>query len=85
MEGIIKNFKMGRHHQKTSHLIVIFKNVDTKSKAEKLIGKKAAWTTPSGKKISGEIRAAHGNSGAVRVIFEKSLPGQSVGTKVKVE
>lgn len=85
MEGTIKNFRMARHHQKMSHLLVVFNSVDTRAKAAKLVGKKAVWTTPAGNKISGEIRSAHGNSGAVRVIFEKSLPGQSIGTKVKVE
>lgn len=85
MEGTIKNFRMGVHHQETSHLIVVLPSIDSRSKAAKLVGKKAVWTTPAGKKIAGEIRSAHGNSGAVRVIFEKSLPGQSLGTKVKVE
>ena len=85
MEGTIKNFRMGRHHQKTSHLVVVFANVDNRTKAAKLVGKKAVWTTPAGNKITGEIRAPHGNTGAVRVIFERSLPGQSLGTKVKVE
>lgn len=85
MEGTIKNFRMARHHQQTSHLIVIIPNVETRAKAAKLVGKKAMWTTPAGKKISGQIQAAHGNTGAVRIIFEKSLPGQAIGTKVKVE
>ncbi len=85
MEGTIKNFRMARHHQETSHLIVIFPNVNDKAKAAGLVGKKAVWTTPAGNKINGQVRAAHGNTGAVRIIFERSLPGQSLGTKVKVE
>ncbi len=85
MEGTIKNFRMGRHHQHTAHLVVVFNSVDTRTKAAKLVGRKAVWTSPAGKKIEGEIRSAHGNGGAVRVIFQRSLPGQSLGTKVKVE
>ena len=27
----------------------------------------------------------HGNKGAVRVKFEKGLPGQAISTKVKIE
>lgn len=85
MEGTLKNFRMGMHHQTTSHLVIIVPNVDSRSKAAKLVGKKVIWTSPAGKKITGEIRSAHGNNGAVRAIFERSLPGQSIGKKVKVE
>lgn len=85
MDGTIKNFRMARHHQEMSHLIVVFPSVDNRTKAAKMVGKKAVWTTPAGNKINGEIKAAHGNNGAVRIIFEKALPGQSLGTKVKVE
>ena len=31
-----------------------------------------------------EVRSAHGAKGAVRVLFEKGMPGQSLGTKVTV-
>jgi len=85
MEGTIKNFRMGMHHQETAHLIVVVPTVDSRSKAAKYVGKKVVWTSPAGKKINGEIKSPHGNNGAVRVIFERSLPGQSIGKKVKVE
>ena len=35
--------------------------------------------------ISGKIAAAHGNSGCVRAVMDKGMPGQSLGTKVKIE
>ena len=54
-------------------------------KAEKLVGKKVTWTSPAGKQIKGEVRSAHGNSGAVRVLFETGMPGQALGTSVKLE
>lgn len=85
MEGIVNNFRQGRHHQKTTHVLISVKGVDDKKKAEKLVGKKVTWKTPTGKEIAGKVAAAHGNSGVVRVIFEKGLPGQALATKVKIE
>jgi len=60
--------------------------VESKAEAEKLVGKKAVWTTPSGKKIEGKISATHGGNGAVRAIFaEKGLPGQALGKQLDIE
>ena len=85
MEGLINNFRQGRHTQKCNHIIITIEKVDKREQAEKLVGKKVTFKTQTGKEIKGEIRSAHGNSGAVRAIFEKGLPGQAVGQKVKVE
>ncbi len=65
-------------------MVLKVKGTDTKDKASKLVGKKVSWKTSSGKEIKGEIKATHGNSGAVRAIFEKGMPGQSISTKIKV-
>ena len=37
------------------------------------------------KEIKGKITAVRGRKGAVRVYFERGMPGQSVGAKVKIE
>lgn len=58
--------------------------LDNRENAAKLINKPVVWKTKSGNDIKGHIAAVHGNSGAVRAIFERGLPGQSIGTKVKV-
>ena len=84
MEGTISNFRSGRHHQNDRQMIVVIEGMD-KNKAEGLIGKKAVWKSPAGKEIKGEVSAVHGNKGAVRVIFEKGMPGQAVGSKIKIE
>ena len=85
MEGIINNFRRGMHTQKPNHIIVYLDSVDNKEKASKLVGKGAVWKSPAGKEINGKVASAHGNKGALRVIFEKGLPGQSVGQKVIIE
>ena len=84
MEATVMHFRQGRHHQNTKQMII--KVADTVEEAEKVIGKTASWTSPSGTVIKGKISALHGRNGNVRVIFEeKGLPGQSLGTKIKVE
>jgi len=85
MEGVIVNFKGSHHTQYGNQMIVQAKGVDSKEKAGKLVGKKVVWSSSAGKEIKGEVRSAHGNKGALRVLFEKGMPGQAVGTKVKIE
>ena len=85
MEACIVNFRGGRHTKYDNQMVIKIDSVDDKKKAAGLIGKKVSWKTPSGKEITGKITNAHGNTGALRVLFERGMPGQSVGTKLKVE
>jgi len=78
------NFRQGRHHQKCNHLILRSEGIEKKEKAAELIGKEIIWKSPAGKEIKGKIAATHGNSGAVRAIFEKGLPGQCLGEKIEI-
>ena len=83
MNGTIVNYKGGKHTQVTNQMIVKPAGVDDKEAAAKLVGKKVTYNT--GKKdIAGVVRAAHGNSGAVRVLFETGMPGQAIGKQVKL-
>jgi len=84
MDGVIKNFKRGRKTQTTNQMIVVVKEVEKKEKAASLVGKKVIWKSPAGKEINGEVRSAHGNNGALRVLFETGMPGQAIGDKVVI-
>ena len=84
MEGIIASFRRGRHTQTTNQMIINANGVDNRDKASKLVGKSVVWKSPAGKEIKGSVRSAHGNKGALRVLFEKGMPGQSLMTKVKI-
>ena len=84
MEGIISNFRQGRHHTYGNQMVIVVDSLNSKSDAEKLVGKIVVWHTGT-KDISGEVRSAHGNSGALRVLFETGMPGQSIGQKVKIQ
>jgi len=85
MQAIITNFRRGRHTQTPNQVILSVEGVSTKEEASKLVGKKVTYKTSSGKEINGEVRSFHGNSGAVRVLFETGMPGQSLGTKLNIE
>ena len=85
MEGLISNFRQGRHTQNNRQMIILVKGISDKTKAEPLLGKKVVWKSPAGKELAGKISSLHGSNGAVRAIFETGMPGQSVGTKVKIE
>lgn len=85
MEALIVNFRGGRHTKSDNQMIIKVSGIDTKEKAKKLLGKKVTWQSSSGKKIEGKIAKEHGNKGALRVLFEKGMPGQSIGNTVKIE
>ncbi len=85
MEGVIANFRKSRHIQSTTHMIVLVEGIDRKDKAAPLVGKEVSWKSPANKEIKGKVASSHGNKGAVRVIFEKGMPGQSIGTKVNIK
>ncbi len=81
MQGIIVNFKGGRHTQVTNQMIIVVDSVKNREQAAKLVGKRVFWKSPANKEIKGEIRSAHGNKGALRVLFETGMPGQSIANK----
>jgi large subunit ribosomal protein L35Ae len=82
MKGTIVNFRSSRHHQYDNQMIINVEGIDTKEKAASLVGKKVVYKTESKKEINGKITFTHGNSGAVRAIFETGMPGQSLSKKV---
>ena len=84
MKAKINNFRQGRHHQEMRHIIVTVEGIDSKEKAESFLNKEVEWRTPSGKVIKGVIKSTHGNKGALRVLFEKALPGQALSTDVEI-
>lgn len=84
MEAVIVNFKIGKRTKSDNQMIVKVDGVSNKEKAGSLVGKHAVWKSPAGKEIKGVVRAAHGNKGAVRVLFETGMPGQAIGKKVSL-
>lgn len=86
MEGVISNFKRSKTRYTGNQMIVHVSSVSKRAEAQKFVGKKVAWKSPGKepKTITGEVRSAHGNSGALRVLFQTGMPGQAVGKKVSI-
>jgi len=84
MEGLILNFRRSVSNQYNNQMIINV-DLDHKDKAKQLVGKTVVWKSPKGSEIKGEVRSSHGNKGNLRVLFEKGMPGQAIGTKVEIK
>lgn len=85
MEGVISNYKRGRHTLHPKHCIIVFPSIKTRKDANKMVGRMVVWISSTGKELKGIIVRAHGNKGAVRAHFKKAgVPGQALGTAVKI-
>jgi len=84
MKAKVIQFRRGRKTVTEKHFIL---DVGAKNRADagKFIGKSVEWKSSSGKIFRGKISSQHGNRGLVRAIFEKGLPGQSIGTYTEVK
>jgi large subunit ribosomal protein L35Ae len=80
----IIQFRRGKRTMHEKHMLIEIEGIDSREKAQEYVGKDIEWTSPSKKIISGKIAATHGGKGVVRAIFESGLPGQSIGTEVKI-
>lgn len=85
MKGIIANFRIGRKTMYHNHMVVVVRDIKTRLDAAKLVGKEVVFVTPSKKQIKGKVASAHGNKGALRVIFEKAMPGQAIAQEVEIK
>jgi large subunit ribosomal protein L35Ae len=83
-QGIITSFRRGKETQYHKQMIVEVPDVETREDAKELVGKQVFYNTGK-KRMEGEVTSAHGNSGALRVLFQTGMPGQSLGKPVKIE
>ena len=85
MNAKVIQFRRGRKTVHERHFLIEIEGVKDRKSATKYTGKSVEWKSPAGKVIKWKIASAHGNRGVVRAIFEKGLPGQSIGTKVEIK
>jgi len=65
-------------------MVIVVEGIDSIEKAKPLVGKKVTYVTESGKEISGKVSHTHGNKGAIRAIFDRGMPGQSLTKSVQI-
>jgi len=84
MEGVISSFRRTKHATYRNQMIVVVPSLTSRDAALKMVGKVVKY--PTGKKdMKGKVSSAHGNKGALRVLFETGMPGQALGSKVVIE
>ncbi|HDI10475.1 MAG TPA: 50S ribosomal protein L35ae [Euryarchaeota archaeon] len=77
------NVRRGRRTVRERHYLLVPKGIEEK-RIPSLIGRTVVWESPKGKRIKGKITSLHGNKGVLRAIFERGLPGEALGTKVRI-
>ncbi|MGQ9640187.1 MAG: 50S ribosomal protein L35ae [Candidatus Bathyarchaeia archaeon] len=82
--GTIINYKTGMHSQQTHHMLIRLPNIDSAESASRYIGRKAVWTSKTGKRIVGRTVSIHGKSGTLLGRFRRGLPGQALGSSVEI-
>ena len=81
--GIILNYRTGIRTQNPKECLIQFAHVNSASLADQLISRKVVWKQGD-IKLTGKIAGSHGKNGVVKVKFQKGLPGQALGTTVKL-
>ena len=81
--GRITNYRTGPKSQSSKECLIEFTGIDSVGLACKLVGKKVTWKNET-KTMSGKIMGAHGKNGMVRARFVHGVPGQAIGTVVKL-
>ena len=86
MKGVIVHFRGSFRNKTGNQMVIIPEGVSSVDKAKPLVGKKVVWTSPgkNKKEIVGKVTSTHGGKGAVRALFERGLPGQSLGEEVDI-
>jgi large subunit ribosomal protein L35Ae len=83
-KGIIINYRGSHKTKRKPNQMIVAPDRATKEASLKLIGARITWT--NGKTtISGTATHLHGAKGALRVRFDKGLPGEAVGTSVEIK
>lgn len=93
VNGAFLGYKRGLRNQYNHISLVKIKGVDSKEETEFYLGKRVAFITKgstpgkNGSKFRvnwGRVCRAHGSNGVVRCRFNRDLPPQAIGSRVRV-
>ena len=82
VEGSILNYRIGRKTQDPRQCLIKVMGVEP-SDARRMIGSKVGWPV-NDPKIYGKIVGVHGRIGTLRVRFNRGVPGQALGSRVRI-
>lgn len=83
ISGRITNYRTGIRAQTSKEILIEFTGITSLGLAGRLIGKKVTWKNET-ITMTGKIMGPHGKNGLVRARFNHGVPGQAIGTIVKV-
>ncbi len=85
MQAIIVSYRRSKRQVTPNQAIVKVEGSKNRTDAAKFVGKQVAWKSGVKATISGTVQSAHGNSGCVRVLFERGIPGQAITQAVEIQ
>jgi len=80
--GVITNYRIGPKSQRNQECLLKILDIEP-MESSKLIGWRVGWPLDE-PKLFGIISKPHGRIGTLRVKFKRGLPGQALGTKVRI-
>ena len=80
--GVIRSYRRGPKSQRNQECLIKVYGVEPYD-SSRFVGWKVEWPHKESR-LTGKILKTHGRTGALRVKFKKGLPGQALGTKVKI-
>jgi large subunit ribosomal protein L35Ae len=80
--GLILGYRRGLKSQRPKECLIKVLG-EGKSTSNRLVGWEVSWPLDN-PKIRGRIVRPHGRSGTLRVRFSRGLPGQAIGTRVRI-
>ncbi len=80
--GVIQNYRRGPKSQRNQECLIKVLGVES-CDSSRFVGWKVGWPLIESR-LTGIILKTHGKTGSLRVKFKKGLPGQALGTKVKI-
>lgn len=84
LRGVIIGYRGGLRTRREHEFLLGFEGFNTAKKAHRLLNRRVAWRSPTGKEIVGRVVAVHGKGGVVRARFRKGLPGEALGSEIGV-
>jgi large subunit ribosomal protein L35Ae len=82
MQGLIVSYRRSMREVTHDQAIVKVDGVADREAAKAFVGKNVTWKSVHAV-IPGVVASPHGNSGALRIRFQRGLPGQAITQTVE--
>ena len=80
--GVVLNYRSGMKSRRPKQCLIKILGVEARE-SKRLFGWKVGWPLDD-PKIFGRVTGHHGRKGTLKVKFERGLPGQALGGRVRV-